>query len=115
MPWRLEVGDNVWIGEEAYILNFENVRIGSNACISQRSFICTGNHDYRDPAMSYRNKPIIIEDGAWIGAQAFIAPGLTVGMDCVITAGSVLMKSAESGLIYMGNPAVSSGVRWRHT
>src|SRR6516162_6346266 len=65
-PWKLTVGDFTWIGEEVFILNFEPVCIGAHCCISQRAFLCTGNHDYRQEHMPYRNAPITIEDGAWI-------------------------------------------------
>lgn len=112
-PWKLVIGDFVWLGEEAFILNFEEVRIGSNASISQRAFLCGGNHDYLDPAMAYRNAPIIIEDGAWVGAQSFIGPGVTVGCDSVISAGSVLTRSCEPNGIYAGNPAQFIKKRWR--
>lgn len=111
-PWKLEIGNDVWIGEEAYILNFEKVILGNNVCISQRAFLCGGNHDYRDPAMSYRNGPITIQDGAWIGACCFIGPGVTIGYDTVVTAASVVTASLESNEIVRGNPAVFIKYRW---
>lgn len=112
-PWKLKVGDHVWIGEDVYILNFEPIFIDSNACISQRAFLCAGNHDFRDPVMSYRNRPISIGPGAWIGAQVFVAPGVDVGVDAVVAAGSVLTRNAKEGLIYAGNPAREIGIRWK--
>ena len=114
LPWKLEIDDHAWIGEEAFILNFELIRIGAHVCISQRAFLCAGNHDYRDIAMSYRNAAITVEDGAWIGAQVFVAPGLTVGCEAVISAGSVLLSDAKAQLIYAGNPAQPKGSRWRN-
>jgi putative colanic acid biosynthesis acetyltransferase WcaF len=112
LPWKLEIGDHTWIGEEAFILNFEPVRIGAHVCISQRAFLCTGNHDYRDIAMPYRNRPIVIGDGAWIGAQCFVAPGVVVGEEAVATAGSVVLKSLPPAMVCSGNPCVPLRARW---
>lgn len=111
-PWRLLIGNNVWIGEEAYILNFEKVSIGNNVCISQRAFLCGGNHDYKDPEMSYRNGTITVQDGAWIGACCFIGPGITIGYDTVVSAASVVTSSLDSNYIVKGNPAVFVKYRW---
>lgn len=112
-PWKLEIGEFAWIGEEVFILNFEPIRIGNHACVSQRAFLCAGNHDFRDPHMAYRNRAVVVEDGAWVGAQVFVGPGVTVGTDSVISAGSVLLRNAEAGMIHAGNPAKPTGPRWR--
>lgn len=112
-PWKLSVGDWSWIGEEAFILNFEPVTIGAHVCISQRAFLCCGNHDFRDPAMSYRNAPIEIEDGAWVGAQVFVGPGLTVGREAVVTAGSIVRSDMPESMICSGNPCEPVKPRWR--
>lgn len=112
-PWKLEIGDYAWIGEDVFILNFEPIKIGTHACISQRAFLCGGNHDFRDPAMSYRNGPIMIEDGAWVGAQVFIAPCVTIGREAVATACSVVLKDLPAGMICSGNPCVPIKSRWR--
>ena len=104
---------HAWIGEEVLILNFEPVAIGKHACVSQRSFLCTGNHDFRDPSMPYRNRPITIGDGAWVGAMCFVAPGVTVHDDAVIRAGSIVLKDVPVGVIAAGNPCEPVGVRWK--
>lgn len=98
-PWKLEVGNNVWIGEEASILNFERVAIGNNVCISQRTFLCGGNHDFRIPSMPFRNGPITLLDGCWIGACCFIGPNVTVGVDSVITVGSIITSNVKANLV----------------
>lgn len=113
MPWKLEVGDDVWIGEEVFILNFEKVRIGSNVTVSQRAFLCCGNHDFREPSMPYRNAPITLEDGAWVGAASFIGPGVNVGVDTVVAAGSVVTSSLPPNGVYSGNPLSLKGARWK--
>lgn len=113
MPWKLEIGDDVWVGEEVFILNFEKVRVGSNVSISQRAFLCCGNHDFRVPSMPYRNAPIILEDGCWVGASCFVGPGVTIGLDSVVTAGSTVISSLPSNGIYSGNPLQNKNQRWK--
>lgn len=112
MPWKLEIGDYTWIGEEVFILNFEPIKIGDNVCISQRAFLCGGNHNYKDPAFSYRNGPITIEDGAWIGACCFIGPNVIIGTDAVVSASSVVTTSLKTNSIYRGNPLEFVKNRW---
>jgi putative colanic acid biosynthesis acetyltransferase WcaF len=111
-PWKLRIGDFTWIGEEVFLLNFEPLTIGAHCCVSQRAFLCTGNHDYRRPDMRYRNQPISIEDGAWIGAQVFVGPGVTVGKDAVVTAGSVVVQNISGGMVGSGNPCRAVKPRW---
>lgn len=104
-PWRLRIGDHVWIGEDAYLHNLVPITIGSNACISQRAFLCTGNHDYTAPRFDLIASPILIEEGAWIGAAAWVGPGVTVGSHAVLTAGSAASHDLLPYVIYRGNPA----------
>jgi putative colanic acid biosynthesis acetyltransferase WcaF len=113
LPWKLDVGDHTWIGEEVFILNLERVSIGAHCCISQRAFLCTGNHDYSKPEMPYRNRPISIEDGAWVGAQAFVGPGVTICAEAVITAGSVVIKDQPARMVCSGNPCSAVRPRWK--
>ncbi len=112
-PWKLELKDHVWIGEEVFILNFEPVEIGSNSCLSQRVFLCAGNHDFRSEDFAYRNAPIKIEEGVWVGAQVFVGPGVVIGEDAVICAGSVVVSDQQSSMICRGNPAKAVSPRWK--
>jgi putative colanic acid biosynthesis acetyltransferase WcaF len=115
MPWKLVMGDDVWLGEEVFLLNLEKVRVGSNVTISQRAFVCCGNHDFTHPSMPYRNAPITLEDGCWVGAGCFVGPGVTIGIDTVVTAGSVVVSSLLSNSIYSGNPVQFKKPRWPET
>ena len=92
-PWNLEIGDNCWIGEEVWFINHDKITIGSNVCISQRSIICSGGHDYRSASLEYSHKPIAIRDGAWICLDAKVLPGVTIGECSVVSAGEVVRKS----------------------
>lgn len=105
-PWRLIIGDHVWIGEEVWIDNLVTVHIGSNVCLSQGALILTGSHDYTDPSFRLILGEVYLEDGAWIAARSMVCPGVRCGRNAVITAGSVVRKDAEPDGIYAGNPAV---------
>jgi len=105
-PWNLTVGDDCWIGENVWIDNLDKVFIGSNVCISQGALLLTGNHDYKKSSMPYRNAPIIIEDGAWIGANTTVCAGVTVHEKAILTVGSMTSKDLDANGIYQGVPAV---------
>ena len=101
-PWNLEIGDDSWIGEEVWFINHEKIKIGSNVCISQRSIICSGGHDYRSASLEYAHKPIEIKAGAWICLDAKILPGVTIGECSVVSAGEVARKSVPDYSMLVG-------------
>ena len=105
-PWFLTVGDHVWIGEKVWIDNLALVTIGSNSCLSQGAMLISGNHNYTDIHFGLEVKPIILEDGVWIGAAALVSGGAICRSHVVITAGSVCSGDTEPYSIYRGNPAV---------
>lgn len=105
LPWNLEIGDNCWLGENCWIDNLDKVSIGNNVCSSQGAMLLTGNHDYTISSMPYRNAPIVIEDGAWIGAKTTVCPGVNVHKNAILTVGSIATKDMEENGIYQGNPA----------
>lgn len=104
-PWRFECGDHVWIGDEVLILSLAQVTIGSNVCLSQRAFLCTGSHDLRKESFDLITKPIVIEDGSWVCAQAFLGPGVVMGKGSRCLAGAVVVKPVEAGQTVSGVPA----------
>ena len=106
-PWFLEIGDHTWIGENVWIDNLCNVKIGSNVCISQGAYLLTGNHDYKSQSFDLIVKDIIIEDGVWIGAKSTVCPGVTCKSHSLLSVGSVATKNLEEFTIYQGNPAIS--------
>ncbi len=104
-PWLLSTGDHCWLGEDAWIDNMAAVRLGSNVCISQGAYLCTGNHDWSDPAFGLIVRQISIDDGAWIGARAVLCPGAAIGQCAVVTAGSVVTRRVPAFEIHGGNPS----------
>lgn len=105
-PWNLTIGDYTWIGENVWIDNLIQVNIGSHACISQGAMLFCGNHNYKKSTFDLMVKPIMIEDGAWVGAQSTVCPGVTMHTHSVLAVGSVTSNDLESYGIYRGNPAV---------
>jgi len=104
-PWRLALGDHVWLGQEVWIDNLADVTIGSNVCLSQRVYLCTGSHDYGRPTFDLITRPIIIEEGSWVAASALVLPGVRIGAGAVVAAGSVVTKEIPPGTIAAGQPA----------
>lgn len=92
-PWNLEIGDDSWIGEEVWFINHEKVIIGSDVCISQRSIICSGSHDYQSASLEYKHKPVEIKQGAWVCLDAKVLPGVTIGECSVVSAGEIAQQS----------------------
>ena len=112
-PWKLSLGDFVWIGERVEIYNFESVRIGSNCCVSQDVFLCAADHDFRDPFFSYRNAPICIGNGVWLQARVFVCPGALIGNESVITACSLVKGALPGNQVCSGSPALPVSRRWK--
>jgi putative colanic acid biosynthesis acetyltransferase WcaF len=104
-PWRLEIGNHVWIGEKVWIDNLANVTLKDNCCISQGAMLLCGNHNYRRSTFDLVVKEIVLEEGAWAGAQSIICPGVRLGSHSLLTVGSVATGNLEANWIYQGNPA----------
>ena len=100
-PWRLVIGNHVWLGEEVLILNLASVTIESNVCVSQRAFLCTGSHDHRKREFPLITKPIVAHSGSWIAAQVFVGPGVEIGPNSVVSAGSIVLKDVPPNVVFL--------------
>jgi putative colanic acid biosynthesis acetyltransferase WcaF len=104
-PWKLQIGDYSWIGDHAVLYCFAKITIGKNVVISQKSYLCAGTHDYRSPGFDIQAFPIVIEDEAWLAADVFVAPGITVGRGAVIGSRSSVFGDLPGMMVCVGSPA----------
>lgn len=111
-PWRLKLGNHIWIGEHVWIDNLADVSIGNNVCISQGAYLLTGNHDYKKDTFDLIIGEITIEDEVWIGAKSIVCPGVTCHKGAILAVGSVASKDLQASTIYQGNPAIEKRKRY---
>ena len=105
-PWFLEIGNDVWIGENVWIDNLAKVIISDNVCISQGAMLLCGNHDYKKSSFDLIIGEIVLEEGSWVGAKSVVCPGVTLKSHAILAVGSIATKDLEEYSIYQGNPAV---------
>ncbi len=105
-PWFLQLGNNIWIGEEVWIDNLAEVKIADNVCLSQGALLLCGNHNYTKTSFDLIVKPIILEEGVWICAKSIICGGVVCRNHSIVSTASVLSNTTEAFGIYKGNPAV---------
>ena len=105
-PWKLTIGNHSWIGEEVWIDNLSAVVIGNSVTISQGALLLTGSHDHTKETFDFISQPVILEDGAWIGAKAVVYGGVTCGTHSILGINSVAESNLQHYTIYKGNPAV---------
>jgi putative colanic acid biosynthesis acetyltransferase WcaF len=91
-PWKLAIGDHSWIGQGAWILNLEPVRIGHDTCISQGVLLCTGSHQRDSPSFEFDNAPIEVGNDVWIAVRATVLRGVHIGDSAVIGACALVTR-----------------------
>ena len=104
-PANLTMGKYSCLDSGVNCYNVAPVIIGNNSTISQGAFLCTASHDVTDPLNHLIKAPIIIEDAAWIAANAFVFMGVTIGEGAVVGACACVFKDVEPWSVVGGNPA----------
>jgi maltose O-acetyltransferase len=117
-PKRLKIGDFCAFGDGTFLTAGGGISIGNYVATGPDAKIWSVNHRFEDPDVpwmkqGYEHKPVVIEDDVWIGAAAFIKPGVTIGRGAIISAGTVLSKSVPAFAIVAGNPGRVVGWRKR--
>jgi acetyltransferase-like isoleucine patch superfamily enzyme len=107
---HIRIGNNVGIGEFAYLGGAGGLEIGDDCIIGQYLSCHPENHNYVDPQIPYRHqgvsrKGIKIGKNCWIGSKVTILDGVSIGDNCVIAAGTVVIKSVPHNVLIGGVPA----------
>lgn len=105
MPWNLTLGDWSAVGEDVLVYNLGPVVIGERATVSHRAHLCAGTHDYRRADLPLEKPPIVVGSQAWVCADAFVGPGVTVGEGAVVGAAAVAVRDIPPWTVVAGNPA----------
>ncbi len=110
-PWNLKMEDDSCLGPEVDCYNVALITLGVKAVVSQRAYLCTASHDIRSPRFELISAPIAIGVNAWVAAEAFIGPGVTIHEGAVVGANACVIKDVQSWTIMVGNPAKVTGRR----
>lgn len=105
IPWNLTLHDQACIGDRTNLYTLARIEIGAKAIVAQEAYLCTGTHDFSDPRFPLQTAPIIISEAAFVGARAFVLPGVRVGEGAVVGACSVVTRSVEAHSRNAGNPS----------
>lgn len=106
IPWNIHLEDGACVGDRTNLYSLDQIRLGRNCVVAQEAYLCTGTHDFSHDALPLLTAPIVVGEKAFIGARAFVMPGLTIGDRAVVGACAVVTRSVDKGVRVRGNPAV---------
>ncbi len=105
IPWTLTLHEGACVGDRANLYSLGEIEIHEGAIVAQEAYLCTGTHDFNHPALPLMVAKISIGAGAFVGARAFVLPGVTVGARAIVAACAVVTSDVAPGVIVAGNPA----------
>ena len=105
IPWNLILHDRACLGDGAVAYSLGEIELMQDSTIAQEAYLCTGTHDFSNPVRPLQTGKIVIGKSAFIGARAFILPGVTIGDGAIVGACSVVTKDVVANARVVGNPA----------
>ena len=115
-PENISIGSNCNFAQDVFITGGGGVTIGDWVGFGPGTKVWSINHRFDDPdrpwlLQGHELKPVIIEDDVWLGANVFVAPGVTIGRGAIVSAGAVVNKNIPPFALVSGNPGRVIG--WR--
>lgn len=105
IPWHIALDDGACVGDRANLYSLDRITLGRNCVIAQEAYLCAGSHDFERESLPLVTAPIAIGVAAFVGARAFILPGITIGDGAIVGACSVVTRDVAAGQRVKGNPA----------
>lgn len=103
-PWRLRLAPRAMVGPGVRLYNLAPITLERGANVSQHCHLCSGTHDYTRWSMPLVARPIVIGENAWLAADVFVGPGVSIGRLCVVGARSVVVRDLPPDTVCAGNP-----------
>lgn len=105
LPWNVELHDRSCVGDRTSLYSLDRITLRRGASVAQEAYLCAGTHDLDVPDWPLLTAPIEVGEGAFIGARAFVLPGVSIGPRAVVGAASVVTGSVDADTVLAGNPA----------
>ncbi|MBI2513421.1 MAG: putative colanic acid biosynthesis acetyltransferase [Opitutae bacterium] len=105
LPWNVELHDRACVGDRTNLYALDRITLGAGALVAQEAYLCTGTHDVADTEWPLMTAPIVVGERAFVGARAFVLPGVTIGTNAVVGAMSVVTSDVAAAASVRGNPA----------
>lgn len=115
-PENITIGDGTFIGQNVTLNAIADITFGEDCAIAAGSYFMTWNHVIDDRTVELRqtgkeSAPIHVEDGAWVGYDAIVLPGVTIGTGAVVAAGALVDEDVPPWTVVGGVPAEPLAVR----
>jgi putative colanic acid biosynthesis acetyltransferase WcaF len=105
IPWHLTLHDQASVGDRANLYSLSEIELGPQSVIAQEAYLCTGTHDFDDPKKSLVTARITIGQDVFVGARAFVMPGISIGDGAMVGACSLVTRDVEERTVVVGSPA----------